>query len=111
VRHREVDRARADLLRPPCNAAAQLHRRLGPARDLDVSPCERARNAEAEGLANGLLAGEASGVTLRRIRARVAVRTLRFREAALAEARIAIERAADTLDLDQVDSDLQWFSW
>src|SRR5262249_47563800 len=77
-----------------------------PAGDLDVAPRERTRDTEAERLADGFLAGKAAGVALRGIRPRVAVRTLRLREAALAEAGIPLERATHALDLDQVDADV-----
>src|SRR5439155_15866619 len=70
------------------------------------APRDRPRDAEAEGLAHRLLAREAARVALRRIRARVAVRPFFLGEAALAEARIALERPADPRDLDQVDADL-----
>src|SRR5204863_4141461 len=73
---------------------------------LYVAPRKRACHAEAERLADGLLAGEPAGVALCRVRSRVAVRLLRRREAAVAETGVALERAADTLDLDQVDADL-----
>src|SRR5262249_58345762 len=53
-----------------------------------------------------LLGGEAAGVVLRRFRLRVAVRTFRRREAALAKAvAVPLERAADAGDLDQVYAD------
>src|SRR5436190_7589873 len=105
MRHREVHRADAELGRPLGEAAGEAHRRLGPSDDLHLLPGERAGDAEAERLADGLLAGEAAGVALRRVRARVAVGALRLGEAALAKARIAGERAPDPLDLDQVGAD------
>jgi hypothetical protein len=61
------------LLGPARDAPAERHRRLRPSHDLDVAPGERARDSEAERLADGLLAREASGIALRGIRARVAV--------------------------------------
>ena len=105
VRHRQVDRTGAHLLRPGRDPAAETHGRLRPAGDLDVAPGERARNAEAERLAHGLFAGEPAGVALGGIRTRVAVRTFRIGEAPLPEARIARQRTAHALDLDQVDAD------
>src|SRR5206468_1770283 len=71
--------------------------------DLHLAP--REAHATAERLAHRLFAGEPGGVALRRVVARVAVRTLALREAALAEAR-PLERPADALDLDHVDADL-----
>src|SRR5258708_2902137 len=103
--HREVDRTGADALRPRLHAAVQRHARLRPSDDLDVAPRKRARHAEAERLADRLLAGEAPSVRLRRVLARVAVRALRLCEAALAEAGVSVERATDARDLDQVDAD------
>src|SRR5690242_18467196 len=87
------------------DAARQPNRGLGPADDLDLLPRERARDAEAERLADRLLAGEAAGIALGRIRARVAVRLLRLGEAAIAKARIALERTPDPRDLDEVCPD------
>jgi len=87
------------------DSAAEAHRGLRPAGDLDITPGERARDAEPERLPYGFLAGEPAGIALGRIRARVAIRALGLREAALAEARITLERAAHALDLDQVDTD------
>src|SRR5205085_12130483 len=51
------------------------------------------------------LTGEARRVVLRRVRAGVAVRLLRVRDAPAAEARIALERAPHPFDLDQVGAD------
>src|SRR5215831_9575309 len=106
MRHREVDAARAPRLRPAGDTAAQRHRRLRPPGDLDVEPGEGARDAEAKRLADRLLAGEAAGVALRGIRPGIAVRLLRRSEAALAKARVALQRTADALDLDQIDADV-----
>src|SRR5437773_9765531 len=103
--HREVDRARADALGPRLRAAGKPHRRLRPPGDLDVTPGKRAGHAEAEGLADRLLPREPRRVVLRRVRPRVAVRALGLREAALAKARVPLERAGDALDLDRVDAD------
>src|SRR5579862_122378 len=105
VRHRQVDRLRADVLGPGGDAAREPHARLGPADDLDVLPRERARDAEAERLAHRLLAGEAPGVALRRIRTRVAVLLLGLGEAAVAKTRVPRERAADAFDLDEIGAD------
>src|SRR6185436_15130531 len=90
VRHREIDGAGADSFGPRLQASRQLDAGLRPARDLDLEPREGASDAEAERLADRLLAGEASRVVLRRIRPRVAVGTLGLREAALPERRIAL---------------------
>ena len=62
-------------------------------------------DAAAERLAHRFLAGEAPRVVLRRVRLRVAVGLLGLGEAALTEARVALQRLADPLDLDQVESD------
>src|SRR5262249_23218768 len=104
MRHGEVDRAGADLLGPGPDAAGQGDGGLRAARDLDVLPGPEARDPESECLADRLLAGEARGVVLGGVRARVAVRPLGRGEAALAEAR-PLERAAHALDLDEVDPD------
>src|SRR5439155_23356712 len=88
------------------HAPVQADRRLGAADDLDVAPRERARDAEAERLADRLLAGEPARIALRRVRARFAVGPLGLGEAALAEGRVAVERPADAVNLDQVDADL-----
>src|SRR5215211_167006 len=104
--HREVDRAGADALGPRAHAAGKGNSRLRTAGDLYVLPGERARDPEAERLADGLLAGKARRVVLRRVRPRLAVRALGLREASLAEARVALERATDAPDLDQVDADV-----
>jgi hypothetical protein len=106
VRHREVELARLVSPRPVGHATGEPHSRLGPAGDLDVEPGEGSRHAEPERLADRLLAGEASGVVLRRIRPRVAVVTLGLGEDSLAEGRIALERAPDPADLDEVEADL-----
>src|SRR5918996_2738273 len=106
VRHGEVQLPRADAARPGLQPAGQAHRRLRPPGDLDVLPGERARDAEAERLANRLLAGEARRVVLGRVGARVAVLLLRGREAAVAERRVALEGVPDALDLDDVEPDL-----
>src|SRR4029079_18289501 len=79
--------------------------RLRPSHDLDLLPGEGARDAEPERLPHRLLAREAARVALGRVRSRVAVRLLGGREAAVAEARVPVERAADAGDLDQVRSD------
>src|SRR4051794_38010444 len=91
VRHREVDRARGHAIGPGSCATVQRHARLRAAGDLDVAPGERTRDAEAESLPDGLLAGETSCVGLRWVLARVAVRALGLREATLAERRVALE--------------------
>src|SRR5205085_5947614 len=74
-----------------------------PPGDLDLLP--READADPERLPDRLLPGEATGVALRRVRARVAVGLLGRREAAVAEARVALERAPDPRDLDQVEAD------
>src|SRR5437588_8171086 len=104
VRHREVDGVRPDVLGPGGDAPGETHRRLRTAHDLDVLPRECPRDAEAECLADRLLAGEAPGVALRRIRPRVAVGLLGGGEASIAEAAVPVERAPHALDLDQVCS-------
>ena len=85
-RSRRSRAARPRGLRP----AREPDARLRPPDDLDLLP--READADAERLADRLLAGEAAGVALGRIRARVAVGLLRLGEAALAEARVALER-------------------
>src|SRR5207253_2573096 len=70
---------------------------------LDLAP--REVDADPERLADRLLPGEAGGVVLRRVRPRLAVLALRLREAARPEARVALERPPDALDLDQIDAD------
>src|SRR5206468_3740732 len=72
---------------------------------LDLLPRERASDSETERFADGLLACESPRVALRRIRPRFAIRLLGFREAAVAEARIPLERAANACDLDQIRAD------
>src|SRR5581483_1346617 len=105
VRHRELDLRHAETLRPRGRPAGQVHARLRAAADLDLLP--REVHAGAERLPDRLLRGEAARVVLRRVRLRVAVRTLALGEAALLE-RIAVprERAANAVDLDQVHADL-----
>src|SRR5439155_21765771 len=105
MRHRQVDRADAGLLGHPSDPAREPHRRLRPSDDFDLLPREGACNAEAERLADGFLPRETTGIALCRVRSRVAVRLLRRREAACAEARVALERAADARDLDQIRAD------
>ena len=61
-------------------------------------------DAAAERLPDRLLAAEPRGVRLGRVAARLAVRLLVGREAAVAEAR-TLERAPDPLDLDHVRAD------
>src|SRR5690349_15807928 len=103
MRHRELDPAGADLLRPRRRATAQVDARLGPPAHLDLLPGEV--DARAERLADRLLGGEAPGVMLRRIRLRVAVGDLARREAAVLETvTVPREREADPFDLDQVDA-------
>jgi hypothetical protein len=81
-----------------------VHAGLRAAADLDLLP--REVDAGAERLSDRLLRREATRVVLRRVRLRVAVRPLGLGEAALLEAfAVAVERAADALDLDQVDAD------
>src|SRR5437763_8215317 len=102
VGHRELDLPGAHALGPRLRLPAQRHARLRPARDLDLAP--REPDARAERLADRLLAGEARGVVLRRVRLRVAVGALGVGEAALAGARVALQRPRDPRDLDQVDA-------
>src|SRR5262249_39430604 len=73
--------------------------------DLDVLPGEGARNPDSKRLPDRFLAREAARVGLGRVGARVAVRALGRREAALAEAWIPLERATNSSDFDQVHSD------
>src|ERR671930_997702 len=103
MRHREVDRAGARALRPRPRPAREAHAGLRPPGDLDLLP--READADPERLADRLLAGEAAGVALGRVGARIAVRLLRDREAAVAEAGVAFEGAPDPRDLDQVEPD------
>src|SRR5438034_5653656 len=102
MRHREVDRARADPFGPCLQASRKRDAGLRPARDLDLAPREGARDAEAQRLADRLLAGEPSGVVLRRIRPGVAVSALRLGEAALPKRRVPLERPAHPRDFNQV---------
>src|SRR5688572_12221117 len=98
--HRELDASGAHLLGEACRTSAQLHPRLRPADDLDLLPGKV--DAAAERLSDCLFRGEAAGVVLRRVRLGVAVRLLRGREAARAEAvAVPVERPPDTVDLDQ----------
>src|SRR5438034_954890 len=103
MRHRELDRGRADPLGEGSRAAAQVHSRLRASTHLDLLP--REVDARTKCLPDRLLRREAARVVLRRIRLRVAIRTLRLGEAPLLE-RVAVpfERAANALDLDQVDA-------
>jgi len=59
--------AELEALGPGPRAAVEHHARLRASHDLDVAPGERARDAEAEGFPDGLLAGEPPGVGLRRV--------------------------------------------
>src|SRR5688572_1009252 len=102
MRHREVDRACANFLRPGLGPPRQPDSRLRATHDLDLAP--READTAAERLADGLFPGKAGGIVLCRVSAAVAVLALRLRETAFGEPRIAIERAADALDLDQVDA-------
>src|SRR6266542_4083767 len=108
MRHREVDRTRTGAFGPDGDPPAQPHGRLGTSDDLDVEPGEGACHAEAQRLPHGLLARESTGVRLGRVPPRLAVDALGLGEAALAEARIALERSADPVDLVQIDADRQW---
>ncbi len=103
VRHRQVDAAGLDPLRPCLRRAREAHLRLRPAHDLDLLPGEP--DTAAERLADRLLAGEAGRVVLGGMGARVAVGDLGLGEDALAEAGVALERRLDARDLDQVDPD------
>ena len=75
---------------------------LRATRDLDLAP--RKVDARAERLPDRLLGREARRVVLGRVRLAVAVGALSVGKAALAEARIALERPRDPRDLDQVDA-------
>src|SRR5438034_3540972 len=103
MRHRELDRTRAGTLGPRLRAAGERHAGFRSPRDLDLAPGEA--DAGAQRLPDRLLAGEAGSVVLRRVRPRVAVHALRLGEAALAKARIPLERSRNSRDLDQVDAD------
>src|SRR5215210_5522547 len=103
MRHRELDLSGADSLGTPLRLAAERGSPIQPPCDLDLAPGEA--HARPERLADGLLAGEAGRVVLRRVRLRVAVRPLGIGEAALAEGRVALEGPCDPRDLDQVDAD------
>src|SRR4051794_38971331 len=104
MRHRQLDPARVDTLRPREGLSAQVHAGLRATANLDLLPGEV--HARAERLAYGLLRREAARVVLRRVRLRVAVRALRLREAALPKAvAVTRERTPDAVDLDQVDAD------
>ena len=70
VRHREVDLTHTASLRDRGEAAREVHGRLRPADDLDLLPGEGACDAEAERLADGLLAGETPRIALGGIRPR-----------------------------------------
>src|SRR4051794_5850651 len=105
MRHREVDGADAVVLRPGRDPAGEVHRRLRSAYDLDVLPGERARDAEAECLADGFLARDPARIALGRVRTRLAVRLLGLREAPVAEAGVTLERTADARDLDEIGAD------
>src|SRR4051794_4439140 len=100
--HREVDLTHTAPRGPGADAAAQPDGGLGPADDFDVLPREGARNAEPERLPHGLPAGEAARTAHGRVRSRLAVRLLGSGEAAVAETGVALERASDPRDLDQV---------
>src|SRR5205814_4901103 len=105
MRHRQVDAAGADTLRPRARPPEEPDGRFRPPDDLDLLPGEA--NAGPEGLADRLLAGESSRVVLRGIRPRVAVRSLGLGKAALAEAGPALERCGDAVDLDEIHADAQ----
>src|SRR5947209_17092756 len=66
VRHREVDVAGVELLRELGHLPGERHARLRPSADLDVAPHEL--HPAADRLAHRLLAGEARGEVLRRVR-------------------------------------------
>src|SRR5262245_50678367 len=102
VRHRQLDLPHAEPLGARRQPSGQPYGRLRPARDLDLAPGEVHGDAEAERLADGLLAGKPRRVVLRRVRTRVAVGPLGLREAAGSEARVALESPPDTADLDQI---------
>jgi hypothetical protein len=106
VRHRELDLPGADLRCPLGSATGEEDTGLRPSAHLDLLP--REVDPGAERLADRFLGGEAACVVLRWIRLRVAVGPLCLREAPFLEAlAVAGERAADSLDLDQVDADSQ----
>src|ERR1700730_17522598 len=105
MRHREIDRADPAPLGERGEASGEMHGGFRTADDLDLLPREGARDAEAERLAHRLLAGEAPGIALGRVRPRLAVGLLGRREAAVAEPCVALERAPDAPDLDQVRAD------
>src|SRR5438445_12484225 len=100
MRHREVDRARADPFGPRLEAPRKPDAGLRPARDLHLPPREGPCNAEPERLADRLLAGEASRVVLGRVRPRVAIGALGLREAAFTKRRVALQCAANARNLD-----------
>ena len=105
VRHREIDRA-GRRRAPPRRPRRPDRRTTAWAGRRSRSPARRsASDAEAERLADRLLAREAPRVALRRVRPRVAVRVLGLGEAAVAEPGVAVERAPDAPDLDQVGAD------
>src|SRR5260370_4990235 len=85
--------------------AREAHGWLGPGDDLDLLPGGGAGHTEAERLAHRLLAREAAGVALGRVRPRLAVRLLGRGEAAVAKPGVAVERAPDAPDLDEVGPD------
>ena len=103
-----------------------IERSIGPAPSRSAQAADAARAAHAgfgrpaisisrqanaratpkpSALPTASLPAKRAGVVLRRVRPRVAVRALGLGEAALAERRVALERAPDPLDLDQVDAD------
>src|SRR5258708_2296697 len=105
MRHRKLDRARADPCGEGRRSTAQMHAGLRPSTHLDLLP--REVHARTERLPDRFLRCEPAGVVLRRIRLRVTVGTLGFGEAPLFErVTVPLERAANALDLDQVDSNL-----
>src|SRR4051812_3429225 len=104
--HREVELARCVAPRPVRHPAGKSHARLRPPGDFDVLPREGPRDAEPERLSDGLLAGEAGGIVLRRVWARIAVHALRLGEDTVSERRVALQRAPDAPDLDEVEADL-----
>src|SRR5688500_10351300 len=93
VRHRQVDLAAPEALPRRPRPAREAYARLRPADDLDLLPGEP--HADPERLPHRLFPRETARVALRGLRARVAVRDLGLREAALAEARVTLERALD----------------
>src|SRR5581483_1136870 len=108
VRHRELDPPGSEPLGDARRPPRQPHARLRTAHDLDLAPGEV--DADAERLPDRLLAGETGCVVLRRVGSGVAVGALGLREAAVAEAGMAVERAPDPLDLDQVDAEPHRFT-